>query len=45
MDVWTTYGSVVLLLVLSGVASIIYTPSVIKAINPYYAVDFLYTTD
>lgn len=29
------------LLVLSGVASIIYTPSVIKAINPYYAVDFL----
>ena len=29
------------LLVLSGIASIIYTPSVIKAINPYYGIDFL----
>ena len=28
-------------LVLSGIASIIYTPSVLKAINPYYAIDFL----
>lgn len=28
-------------LVLSGIASIIYTPSVLKAINPYYAIDFM----
>jgi KUP system potassium uptake protein len=28
-------------LVLSGIVSIIYTPSVLKAINPYYAIDFL----
>lgn len=28
-------------LTLSGIASIIYMPSVLKAINPYYAIDFL----
>ena len=30
-----------LALAVSGVASIIYTPGVLKAINPYYAIDFL----
>jgi KUP system potassium uptake protein len=30
-----------LALVLSGIFSIMYTPSVLKAINPYYAIDFL----
>ncbi|WP_321419560.1 KUP/HAK/KT family potassium transporter [uncultured Methanomethylovorans sp.] len=30
-----------LCLAFSGIASIIYTPSVLKAINPYYAIDFL----
>lgn len=28
-------------LALSGIASIIYTPSVLKALNPYYAINFL----
>ncbi|MFZ2497197.1 KUP/HAK/KT family potassium transporter [Methanosarcina sp.] len=30
-----------LALAISGIASIFYTPSVLKAINPYYAIDFL----
>ncbi len=30
-------------LAISGIASIIYTPGVLKAINPYYAIDFLST--
>jgi KUP system potassium uptake protein len=32
-----------LALAVSGVASIFYTPGVLKAINPYYAIDFLST--
>jgi KUP system potassium uptake protein len=30
-----------LALLISGIASIFYTPGVLKAINPYYAIDFL----
>ncbi|MCX8026731.1 MAG: KUP/HAK/KT family potassium transporter [Thermodesulfovibrionales bacterium] len=41
-----TFGPIMLLwfisLSVSGIVSIIQTPSVIKAINPYYAIEFLY---